>query len=89
MDIAANAQSIRIPAPASVETSGHIGIITLKHRAKRNALSHDMMHTLTEALARFQEEKIRVAVLRAEPGGKVWSAWVAARRLAGDTAPSQ
>ena len=74
MDIAANAQSIRIPAPASVETSGHIGIITLKHRAKRNALSHDMMHTLTEAFARFQEEKIRVAVLRAEPGVKVWSA---------------
>jgi methylmalonyl-CoA decarboxylase len=74
VDIASNAQSIRIPAPASVETSGHIGIITLKHRAKRNALSHDMMRTLTEAFARFQEEKIRVAVLRAEPGVKVWSA---------------
>lgn len=33
-----------------------------------------MMHALTEALAHFTEEKIRVAVLRAEPGAKVWSA---------------
>lgn len=74
MDIAANAQSICIPAPASIETSGHIGIITLKHPAKRNALSHEMMHTLMEAFARFEAQKIRVVVLRAEPGAKVWSA---------------
>ena len=74
MDIATNAKSIYIAAPISIETSGHAGVITLTHQAKRNALSHDMMHALTEAFARFVEEKIRVVVLRAEPGVKVWSA---------------
>ena len=74
MDIASNAKSIYITAPISIETSGHAGVITLTHPAKRNALSHDMMHALTEAFARFVEEKIRVVVLRAEPGVKVWSA---------------
>lgn len=74
VDQTTKAKSIRIPAPASIETSGHIGIITLKHQAKRNALTHDMMHALTEAFARFEAQKIRVAVLRAEPGVKVWSA---------------
>jgi methylmalonyl-CoA decarboxylase len=59
---------------ASVETVGNIGVITLKNRAKRNALSHDMMHALTEAFGRFAEANVRVGVLRAEPGAKVWSA---------------
>lgn len=59
---------------ASTESIGDIGIITLKNQAKRNALSHDMMRALSEAFARFTQEKIRVVVLRAEPGIKVWSA---------------
>ena len=74
MDKTSNGQTIYTAAPVMVESSGHIGIITLRHQAKRNALDHDMMHALTEALAHFTEEKIRVAVLRAEPGAKVWSA---------------
>jgi methylmalonyl-CoA decarboxylase len=59
---------------ASAETFGDIGVITLKNQARRNALSHDLMHSLTQAFARFQETKVRVAVLRAEPDVKVWSA---------------
>ena len=59
---------------ASAETVGDIGVITLRNQAKRNALSHDMMHALMEAFVRFQETKVRVVVLRAEPGVKVWSA---------------
>ena len=59
---------------ASAVSSGSVGIITLKNQAKRNALSHGLMRALTEAFARFTEEKIRVVVLRAEPGVKVWSA---------------
>ena len=59
---------------ASVETVGNIGVITLKNQARRNALCHEMMRALTEAFARFAEAKIRVAILRAEPGVKVWSA---------------
>jgi methylmalonyl-CoA decarboxylase len=58
----------------SVETVGTIGVITLKNQAKRNALCHEMMHALTETFAHFAEAKVRVAILRAEPGVKVWSA---------------
>ena len=61
-------------APASIETAGNIGVITFTNQTKRNALSHDMMHALTKAFAHFAEAKIRVVVLRAEPGVKVWSA---------------
>jgi methylmalonyl-CoA decarboxylase len=61
-------------APASANIFGDIGVITLKNQVKRNALSHEMMHALTQAFAHFQEAKVRVAVLRAEPGVKVWSA---------------
>lgn len=59
---------------ASAETVGDIGVITLSNQAKRNALSRDMMQALMEAFVRFQETKVRVVVLRAEPGVKVWSA---------------
>ena len=59
---------------AFVETVGTIGVITLKNQTKRNALCHEMMRALTDAFARFAEANIRVAVLRAEPGVKVWSA---------------
>jgi methylmalonyl-CoA decarboxylase len=61
-------------APASAESFGDVGVITLKNHAKRNALSHDLMHALTQAFARFREARVRVVVLRAEPGVKVWSA---------------
>lgn len=61
------------PACTSVENVGDVGVITLTNQAKRNALCRDMMHALTEAFARFQEMKVRVVVLRAEPGAKVWS----------------
>jgi methylmalonyl-CoA decarboxylase len=59
---------------ASVEIVGDIGVITLKNQARRNALCHEMMHALSDAFARFVEAKIRVVILRAEPGVKVWSA---------------
>ncbi len=61
-------------APASAECVGDVGIITLRNQAKRNALSHETMHALTQAFARFEAAKIRVVVLRAEAGVKVWSA---------------
>ena len=61
-------------APARAEAAGDIGIITLTNQAKRNALGRDMMHALTKAFAQFKKAKVRVVILRAEPGVKVWSA---------------
>ena len=53
---------------------GNIGVITLKNPAKRNALCHEMMHALSETFTHFAEAEVRVAILRADPGVKVWSA---------------
>ena len=60
--------------PISVFVDGHVGVVTLQNPAKRNALSHDMMGALTQVMARFAEQKIRVVILRAAPDVKVWSA---------------
>jgi methylmalonyl-CoA decarboxylase len=69
-----NAPAAASRAGIEVTTIGRIGVVTLRNRAKRNALSRDMMRALTDALSGFAEAKIRVAILRAEPGADVWSA---------------
>jgi len=51
-----------------------IGVITLNHPAKRNALSAALVEGLLAALADFAQHKARVVILRAERGAKVWSA---------------
>ena len=56
------------------EIRGHLGLITLNHERKRNALSRTLVEELTAALADFQARKLRVVILRAPPGAKVWSA---------------
>jgi methylmalonyl-CoA decarboxylase len=56
------------------ETRDHIGVITLDHPAKRNALSKELVDGIVAALADFEEHKVRVAIIRAQPGVKVWSA---------------
>jgi methylmalonyl-CoA decarboxylase len=68
------ADSIASASSICIACSDNIGVITLKNQKKRNALSHEMMKALTEAFDRLAEAKIRVAVLRAEPDVKVWSA---------------
>ena len=50
-----------------------IGTITLTHGARRNALSHGMMDAISAALASFQQQQVRVAIIQAEAGAKVWS----------------
>lgn len=57
-----------------VATHGHIGVVTLTNPSKRNALSKDLLRTLTEAFDALAETKIRVVILRAAPGMAVWSA---------------
>jgi len=51
-----------------------IGFITLNCPEKRNALSEQLVGDIIAALASFQARGVRVVVLRASPGSKVWSA---------------
>lgn len=50
-----------------------IGTITLANAARRNALSHGMMDAISAALAGFQQQEVRVAIIQAEAGATVWS----------------
>jgi len=56
------------------ESRGQIGVITLDHQSKRNALSEALIKQVTAALADFKTRRLRVAILRAQPGARVWSA---------------
>lgn len=56
------------------ESDGSIGTITLDHDKKRNALSKALIDEIIEAFAEFELQKVRVVVLRANKGVKVWSA---------------
>jgi methylmalonyl-CoA decarboxylase len=51
-----------------------VGIITLDHAKRRNALSHAMVQEIVAALADFSERRLRAVLLRAASGSKVWSA---------------
>jgi methylmalonyl-CoA decarboxylase len=53
---------------------GHIGTITLNNPKKLNALSHELVTGVIDALKRLDEGQARVVILRAQPGAKVWSA---------------
>ncbi len=55
-------------------TQDDIGWITLDHPAKRNALSADLVQAIIDALALFRQAGVRVVILRAAAGVKVWSA---------------
>ncbi len=51
-----------------------VGILTLNHRAKRNALSEALLNELIGGLDAFQENKVPVVILRAVEGTSCWSA---------------
>jgi methylmalonyl-CoA decarboxylase len=46
----------------------------LNNPDKRNALTKPLVHELTAALAQFKASRVRVVILRAQPGAAVWSA---------------
>ncbi len=56
------------------ETDGHLGMITLNNPEKRNCLSAPLIQELFNALDQFEASDIRVVILRAPAGAKVWSA---------------
>src|SRR5829696_7279830 len=51
-----------------------IGTITLDHERRRNTLSLPLVEEVIAALRSFQQAKVRVVILRAQPGAKVFSA---------------
>ena len=57
-----------------VRQQGQVGTIVLDNGRKHNALSHDLVSGLIDALTKFREAEARAVVLRAKPGVKVWSA---------------
>lgn len=61
---------------AFIQTSTHdaVGVITLDQPAKRNALSKALIDEIIASLADFKARRLRVAILRAPRGAKVWSA---------------
>jgi methylmalonyl-CoA decarboxylase len=56
------------------EMAGAVGIVTLNHDRKRNALSQALIAELIKALNDLILHQARVIILRANPGCRVWSA---------------
>jgi methylmalonyl-CoA decarboxylase len=70
----ANARrSVEMPLVLT-STQDDIGFITLNHERKKNALSEPLVCEIITALTAFREQRMRAAVLRAQPGTTVWSA---------------
>ncbi|WP_374306064.1 methylmalonyl-CoA decarboxylase [Methylocella sp.] len=57
-----------------VEVAGCVATLTLDNPQKRNALSAALLERLVGALGEIEAKGARVAILRASPGAKVWSA---------------
>jgi methylmalonyl-CoA decarboxylase len=55
------------------ETQDNIGIITLNNPTKRNALSTELINELCIAIEEMRELSVRVVILRAPAGSKVFS----------------
>jgi methylmalonyl-CoA decarboxylase len=56
------------------EKRDDIGLITLNHPQKRNALCESLVEDFMAGLETLRAQGARVVVLRAQPGEKVWSA---------------
>lgn len=63
-----------------VEVSGVVGTITL-NRPKVNALSAELIEEVTAALNSMKEQNVRVVILRAQRGAKIFSAGHEVREL--------
>lgn len=55
-------------------TSNRIGVIVLNNPRKHNSLSEELINGLCAALEEMQREEVRVVILRAPAGSKVFSA---------------
>ena len=57
-----------------VEFSDYIGVLTMDHDRRRNALSERMVNQMIEAIEGFQRLNARVVIIRNNPDAKVYSA---------------
>ena len=64
-----------------VQVTGSIGVITLNNPRKRNALSTELIDGLCAGLDEMQRQEVRVVVLRAPAGSKVFSSGHDVREL--------
>ncbi|RUA26976.1 MAG: hypothetical protein DSY76_05650, partial [Bacteroidetes bacterium] len=55
------------------EINKHIAQLTFDHDAKRNALSFEMLDEIYSAFDKITDD-IRVFIIKANKGAKVWSA---------------
>lgn len=51
-----------------------VGFITLNNPERRNTLTANLVRELIAALAQLKTSRVRVVILRAQPGAAVWSA---------------
>lgn len=57
-----------------VEVVDNVGCLCLNNPARRNALSHELVHDAVAALDDFRSRKIPAVIVRAPDGCTVWSA---------------
>ncbi len=68
-------------AMVDAKTSNKIGVITLNNPQKRNALCTELINDLCTALEEMRQQEVRVVILRAPAGSKVFSAGHDVREL--------
>lgn len=56
------------------EVKENIGVATLNDSHRANCLSKPLLQGLLQALTDFEQQKVRVVVIRAYSGAKIWSA---------------
>jgi methylmalonyl-CoA decarboxylase len=61
-------------ALAEAKIEGFVGTICLDHSEKRNSLSGALSDEIIKALDNFNQNRVRVVVLRARSGVKIWCA---------------
>jgi enoyl-CoA hydratase/carnithine racemase len=87
MGATAAARQETAPLLLLVEKRGGIGVLTLNHPARRNALSRRMLESLRDALAAFRDDpEVRVVVLAAK--GPVFSSGHDLAEVAGADLPA-
>lgn len=61
-------------ALTEVSVDGRVGTVTMANPHKANCLSSALIEEVLAGLAGFIDAGVRIAVLRAQPGARVWSA---------------
>jgi methylmalonyl-CoA decarboxylase len=67
------------------ECKENIGIAVINDPHKANCLSSALLQGLLRAFDHFEEQKVRVAIMRAYPGAKIWSAGHDLREIHADS----